>query len=113
MNGKYDHAEWKIRPRQELNYPSLQTPVENLRKWVISSNEQKTYVSGFYSSYEKICGPNPTTMMELHRTHIHYIHNLNMAPSSKPPLCDVIYVYCNDTFQAVENQEEVERSVHA
>ena len=42
-----------------------------------------------------------------------YIHNLNMAPSSKPPLCNVIYIYCRVALPAVENQEEVERSVRA
>ena len=42
-----------------------------------------------------------------------YIHNLNMAPSYKPPLCDVIYIYCKVVLPAVENQEEVERSVRA
>ena len=44
-----------------------------------------------------------------------YIHNLNMAPSSKPLLCDVIYVYCKVALPAVKNKEEVEveRSVHA
>ena len=41
------------------------------------------------------------------------INNLNMAPSSKPLLCDVIYVYCKVALTAVENPEEVERSVHA
>ena len=51
-------------------------------------------------------------MMDLHHTHIQYIHNLNMAPSSKPPLCDIIYVYYKDALPEVENQEEVEISVH-
>ena len=36
-----------------------------------------------------------------------------MEPSSKPPLCDVIYVYCKAALPAVQNQEEVERSVLA
>ena len=36
-----------------------------------------------------------------------------MAPSSKPPLCGVIYVYCKAALPAVENQEEVEISVRA
>ena len=36
-----------------------------------------------------------------------------MTPSSKPPLCDVIYVYCKSALPAVKNQEEAERSVHA
>ena len=36
-----------------------------------------------------------------------------MAPSSKPPLCGIIYVYCKDALPAVKNQEEVERSVLA
>ena len=36
-----------------------------------------------------------------------------MAPSSKPPLCDVIYVYCEAALPVVKDQEEVERSVHA
>ena len=40
-----------------------------------------------------------------------FIHNLNMTPSSKPPLCDVIYIYCKVALPSVENQEEVERSV--
>ena len=53
------------------------------------------------------------TMMDLHHTHTHYIHNLNMAPSSKPPLCDVIYVYCKAALTAVKNQDKVERSVCA
>ena len=99
-NGKYDRTEWKIQPHQELNDPSLYTPVENLRRWVYSFNEQKW-------------GPNPTTMMNLYHTHTHYIHNINMAPSYKPYLCDVIYVYCKDTLPAVKNQEEVEISVHS
>ena len=42
-----------------------------------------------------------------------YIHNLNMAPSSKPPLCDVICIYYKVELQSVDNQEGVERSVHA
>ena len=42
-----------------------------------------------------------------------YIHNLNMEPSSKPPLYDVIYIYCKGALPSVENQEEVERSVRA
>ena len=42
-----------------------------------------------------------------------YIHNLDMAPSSKPPLFDMIYIYCKDVLSAVENQEEVEWSVCA
>ena len=41
------------------------------------------------------------------------IHNLNMAPSSEPFLCDFIYVYCKIALPAVENPEEVERSVRA
>ena len=36
-----------------------------------------------------------------------------MAPSSKLPVCYVIYVYCKGALPAVENQEEVERSVRA
>ena len=36
-----------------------------------------------------------------------------MAPSSKPLLCDVIYVYCKVALPVVENPEEVERSVRA
>ena len=36
-----------------------------------------------------------------------------MAPSSKPPLCDVIYIYCKVTLPLVENQEEIEISVRA
>ena len=52
-------------------------------------------------------------MMNLHHNHTHYIHNLNMAHSSKPPLCDVIYVHCKASLPAVKNQEEVERSVCA
>ena len=52
-------------------------------------------------------------MMDLHHTHTQYIHHLNIAPSSKPLLCDVIYVYSKAALLAVENQEEVERSVHA
>ena len=36
-----------------------------------------------------------------------------MTPSSKLPLCDVIYIYCKVTLPAVENQEEVEISVYA
>ena len=51
--------------------------------------------------------------MGLHQTHTQYINNFNMAPSSKPPLCDVIYVYCNAELPAVKNQEEVEISVRA
>ena len=42
-----------------------------------------------------------------------YIPNLNVAPSSKPLLCDVIYVYCNVVLPEVENPGEVERSVRA
>ena len=52
-------------------------------------------------------------MMDLHHTHTEYIHNLKLAPSSKPPLCNVIYVYCKAALPAVKNKEEVERSVHA
>ena len=52
-------------------------------------------------------------MMDLHHTHTQYINNLNMATSSKPPLCGVIYVYCKSALPAVKNQEEVERSVRA
>ena len=36
-----------------------------------------------------------------------------MAPSSKPPLCDVIHIYCKVALPSVENQEEEERSVRA
>ena len=36
-----------------------------------------------------------------------------MAPSSKPYLCDVIYIYCKVVLPSVKNQEEVERSVRA
>ena len=36
-----------------------------------------------------------------------------MASSSKPPLCDIIYVYCKAELPAVENKEEVEISVRA
>ena len=46
-------------------------------------------------------------------SYTHYRHNLDMSPSSKPPLCDVIYIYCKVALPAVENQEEVERSVRA
>ena len=42
-----------------------------------------------------------------------YIYNLNMAHSSKPLICDVIYVYCKVALPAVKNQEEVETSVRA
>ena len=42
-----------------------------------------------------------------------YIHKLDMALSYKPPLCDVIYIYCKVALPAVKNQEEVERSVRA
>ena len=52
-------------------------------------------------------------MMDLHHTHTQYIHNLNMAPSSKPPLRDVIYIYYKAALPAAKNQEEVEISVHA
>ena len=52
-------------------------------------------------------------MMDLHHTHTQYIHNLISSPSSKPPLCDVIYVYCEAALPVVKDQEEVERSVHA
>ena len=51
--------------------------------------------------------------MYLHHTHTQYKHNLNMAPSSKPPLCDVIYVYYKVALPEVENQKEVERLVCA
>ena len=51
--------------------------------------------------------------MDLYQTHTQYIHNLNMAPSSKPPLCGIIYVYCKAALPTVKNQEEVERSVRA
>ena len=51
--------------------------------------------------------------MYLHHTHTQYKHNLNMAPSSKPPLCVVIYVYYMVALPEVKNQEEVERSVCA
>ena len=46
-----------------------------------------------------------------HASYTQYIHNLNMSPSSKPLLCDVIYVYCKVALLAVENTEDVERSV--
>ena len=36
-----------------------------------------------------------------------------MEPSSKPLLCDIIYVYCKVALPAVKNAEEVERSVRA
>ena len=36
-----------------------------------------------------------------------------MAPYSKPPLCDAIYIYCKVALTSVENQENVERSVRA
>ena len=36
-----------------------------------------------------------------------------MILSSKPPLCDVIYIYCTVMLPLVENQEEIERSVCA
>ena len=52
-------------------------------------------------------------MMDLHHTHTQYIHNLNMAPSYKTPIGDVIYIYCTDALSLVKNQEEVERSVRA
>ena len=52
-------------------------------------------------------------MMDLHHTHTHYMHNLNMLPYSKPPLCDVIYIYCKAALPVVKNQEGVERSVRA
>ena len=42
-----------------------------------------------------------------------YINNLKMAPYSKPPLCDVIYIYCKVALPAVKNQEEVEISVRS
>ena len=42
-----------------------------------------------------------------------YMYNLNIAPSSKPPLCDVIYIYCKVALPLVKNQEEVEISVRA
>ena len=48
-----------------------------------------------------------------HASYTQYIHNLNMAPSSKPPLCDVIYIYCKVALPSVGNQEEVEISVRA
>ena len=35
-----------------------------------------------------------------------------MATFSKPTLYDVIYIYCTFALPAVENQEEVERSVN-
>ena len=49
-------------------------------------------------------------MMDLHHTNTQYIHNLNMAPFYKPPLWDVIYVWCKAELPAVKNQEEVEIS---
>ena len=36
-----------------------------------------------------------------------------MEPSSKPSLCDVIYIYCKVALPEVKNQEKVERSVHS
>ena len=36
-----------------------------------------------------------------------------MAHYSKPPLCDVIYVYCKAKLPEVENKEEVDISVCA
>ena len=51
--------------------------------------------------------------MDPHHIHNQNIHNLNMATYSKPPLCDIICVYCKVALPAVENQEEVERSVRA
>ena len=35
-----------------------------------------------------------------------------MAPSSKPLLWGVIYIYCKVALPAIENTEEIERSVH-
>ena len=46
-------------------------------------------------------------------SYIQYIHNLNMVPSYKPLLCDVIYIYFKVALPAEENPEEVERSVRA
>ena len=51
-------------------------------------------------------------MIEVNHTHTQYIHNLNMEISSKPLLYDFIYVYCKVALPAVENTEEIERSVH-
>ena len=42
-----------------------------------------------------------------------YMHNKSITTSSKPSLCDVIYIYCKVTLPLVENQEELERLVHA
>ena len=104
-NGKYDRTKWKILPYQELNDPFLWTPVENLRQWVISSNEQKTHVSGFSFSNEQKWGSNPMIMMDLQHTHTHYIHNLNMEIYYKPPLCDL----STSTIRMCFQQPEIKR----
>ena len=65
------------------------------RKWVFHSSEKKT------------------RCQDGHALYTHYIHNLNMAPTSLPHLCDVIYVYYKVALPEVENPEEVERSVRA
>ena len=36
-----------------------------------------------------------------------------MVPSSKTPLCDVIYVYCKALLPAAKNKGEIDRSLHA
>ena len=52
-------------------------------------------------------------MMYLYHNHTQYINNINVTPSSKPHLFDVIYVYYKDALPAVKNKEEAERLVRA
>ena len=40
-----------------------------------------------------------------------YTRKLNLSSSSKPPLCDVIYIYSMIALPAVKNLEEVDISV--
>ena len=49
--------------------------------------------------------------MDVHHTHTQYVHNLNKAPSYKPLLYDVIYIYCKVVLAAGKNQEDVDISV--
>ena len=67
-------APQKIRSHQELN--GKKPPMnKNLRKWFFFLQSTEMRYNDGLASYTQI------------------IHNLNMAPSSKPLLCDVIYVW--------------------
>ena len=73
----------------------------------MASNEQRTYISGFLIQSTKKRNHDGLA------SYTQNIHNLNMATSSKPLLCDVMCLYCKVALPAVKNPEEVEISVRA